>query len=299
MNVLDDINAGAHLVTVNPWSLPWRDAGGEADREMISRFTYEDAGHASEGAAYVVKELVQLSDIESHVAAVMASVLCELPRESRPLARSSSLDTALSTFAAEELHHSGMFRRYTEILAGEALRLDQNLAEERLALYRGNDAPYVKIAALVASAYPGESLFTVFSRRFVVLDPSSDSFCAQLVRAHDVDESRHIQFDHLVFDQIVPALSPAEFMRMMEILKKQIEYNLALSDRYAALVGSRLGVDFVTGNYAHATQMRLAQAFASRLFGPKGVSRVDDIIDGGTADVLRGFSGSPSIHLAA
>ena len=70
-------------------------------------------------------------------------------------------------------------------------------------------------------------------------------------------------------------------------------------DRYAALVGARLGVDFVSGNYAHATQMRLAQAFASRLFGPKGVSRVDDIIDGGTADVLRSFSGSPAIHLAA
>lgn len=293
------INRNAYKQTLHPTSLDWPASISDDEQRFCSRFVFGDDVHGREALVYVAKELAQLSEIEKHVSAVMALLLTELGSVDHVLASGYGLHNALSCFAAEELQHADMFYRYVRLLLGRDFKLPDNRMAARLALYQGADSVLVKLGALVAGAYVGESVMTVFEHRIDRMDPPARQFVSQVVKLHGLDEARHIEFDHFIFEHVIAKFSPSETLRFGQILQGQLELNRALGLDFEALAVAVTGRDYLTGNLAHATQQRLFEVFAKLVFAGGRARRIDDVLDESVQHVLSEFAGIAHIHPVA
>lgn len=296
MRRLEHINENAHLSTFHPGALRWPVTLDEEERLFYSRYCFEREDNAFDAGLYIAKELAQLSEIEKHVSVVLGLVLAEMQALDGELVAGFSLHQAMSNFAAEELHHADMFYRYVRLVLGEDMRLRENMMSERLALYQQQDSPMLKLAALVASAYVGESVITIFEHRLRKLDPGRVHFLSQLIWAHGLDESRHIQFDHFAFDEVFPRLSGDEKRRFFEILLKQLELNHQLGQRFEARIKARYQRDYTRDNMACDIQGRLTQALGRSIFAGGRITRADDALGAEEKRLLREFAGVERIH---
>ena len=149
---LRDIYAAAHEQTLHPNALGWPGRPDERELDFISHVVHGRPGMAREGCAYLVKELAQLAEIERHLSAVFGIITAQLGADTSPISAGYDLHHALSCFAAEEYLHADFFYRYVRELAGSDIKLADSLFTERLALYQGDDSPYVKLAAMCMAA---------------------------------------------------------------------------------------------------------------------------------------------------
>ena len=296
LQALIEINRHAYRQTSHPSSLAWPDALAADEIAFCSRFVFDDEHHRPEALMYIAKELAQLSEIEKHVSTVMALMLADLGGASGELFAGYALHNALSCFAAEELQHADMFYRYVRLLLGRDFKLADNRMAARLALYQGDDSLAVKLGALVAGAYIDESVMTVFEHRIDRIDPEHRWFVSQVVKLHGADEARHIEFDHFVFDHVIPSYSPSETQRFGQLLQGQLELNRALGVDFEHFAIATLGRDYLAGNVAHATQQRLLDVFARLVFAGGRARRIDDVLDAGVRGVLTDFAGISQIH---
>lgn len=293
---LHQINAFAHQHTIHPGALAWPEQFSEEELRFVSRVVFGDEEHQQAAIVYVTKELAQLAEIERHVSAVMARVLSELQAEGAGLNAGFELNHALSCFAAEELLHATMFYRYVRLVSGRDFKYPDNLFAERVGLYHGTDSPYVKLAALCCSAYIGESVITVFERRTAMLDPERRFFLTQMLHAHGLDEARHVQFDHFVFEKVVPSLSLLEMRRMRQVLDATETLNTELARRFEMHAKQAFGVDYTKDNPAHRTQIELTMAFRSVVFGGELIRKVDDALSSEQRQLIASFSFEPYVH---
>ncbi|WP_096087415.1 diiron oxygenase [Agaribacterium haliotis] len=296
-NTLDLITEKAHINTVHPNALNWPEKISHEELNHMSRLTFEDELHPREAMVYVTKELAQLAEIEKHVTGVMSIVLSELQGDAvQSLNDGHSLHHALSCFAAEELHHANMFYRYVRLLSGCDFKYADNLYAQRVALYQGDDSPWIKLAALCCSAYIGESVITVFEHRCTALDPERKFFITQLLEAHGLDEARHIQIDHYVFDEVIPRFNEAELRRMKQIVNATEELNTELSMRFGKHAAETFSCDFAAGNKAMQTQIELTLLFRELVFGGEGIQKVDAALDEVQQKLVENFSYQQHIH---
>ncbi|UXY17144.1 diiron oxygenase [Chitiniphilus purpureus] len=293
---LHQINARAHERTFHPAELEWPQSFPQEELDFISRMSFGETGHDYKAIAYITKELAQLAEIERHVSAVLTYVLSELQADDGPLADGFELHHALSCFAAEELQHANLFYRYVRLLSGRDFKYPENLFDMRVAPYQGPDSPYVKLAALCCSAYIGESVITVFERRARAMDPEMQFFFTRLLYLHGLDEARHIQLDHFVFDHVIPSLSPQEKRRMRQILDSTEALNTELAMRFEAHAKQHFEVDYTDGNPGHATQLKLTLAFRELVFGKQDICKVDDAMCDEQRQLIEDFSSSRCVH---
>lgn len=297
---LHDINLVAHRHHLHPNHMPWHAVRSDEELDFLSRHLYGAPGHELAASAYLYKELAQLAEIEYHVASVMVRVIAESQmRGEGELWEGSDLVHALSCFAAEEVQHANTFYRYVRTLTGRDLKLDNNYFQERIALYQGDDAPLVKLAALAATAYVGESVITVFETRMKAIDPALRSPFTRLLHLHGLDEARHIRTDHFVIEHVVPRLSPAERRRMGELIAATEELNTTLAKTSAAQLKGQFGVDFQAGNRAAEIQLEMTQGFRRAILTEDGFRKVDEHIDDATRRLIAEFSMSDRVHALA
>lgn len=294
---LQRINRNAHVDTLHPNALDWPERIEQDELDFVSRIAFDEVGREREAIVYITKELSQLAEIERHVSAVMTYILAELQASDAPISKGFELHDALSCFAAEELHHANMFYRYIRLLSGRDFKYPDNLFTARVGLYQGDDSPYVKLAALCCSAYIGESVITVFERRAKALDPEMRFFLTRLVHAHGLDEARHIQTDHFVFDHVIPTLNPVEMRRMRQILESTEALNTELAMRFEAFAKEEFGVNYTDGNRGHSTQIALSLKFRELVFGGAIIRKVDDALSDDDRMLIEQFSHSRSIHV--
>ncbi|KYF75598.1 hypothetical protein BE11_44475 [Sorangium cellulosum] len=293
---LHDINRDAHLRTVHPSGLAWPEQIRPEELDFISGVAFGAPGHRAGAVAYLAKELAQLAEIERHVSAVMTYVMAEVQSDAAPLGEGFELHHALSCFAAEELQHANMFYRYVRLLSGRDFKCPDNRFSQRMALYHGDDPPYVKLSALCCSAYIGESIITVFERRLGALDPERTFFFTQVLHAHGLDEARHVQFDHFLFDHVIPALSRQERRRMREILGRTEALNGELARRFEDHARATFGLDYTARNVAHETQLKLARSFRGLMLDGEIARKVDEGMSDADRRVVREFCGAETIH---
>ncbi|WP_297479075.1 hypothetical protein [Ferrovum sp.] len=297
MSTLATVNRDAHIHYLHPNRLPWREAVDDEERDFLSRALVGAQGQEAKAVAYLYKELSQLAELEMHVSAVLVRVLCELQGEpAAPYGEGSELYHALSCFAAEEINHANTFYRYVRELSGRDIKLTDNLFKERIGLFAKDDSPMVKLAALCATAYVGESLITVFERRIKMLDPEQRFFFTKLLHYHGLDEARHIQSDHFVFDHIIPNLSSSERIRMHELIDATEALNTELAIRSAAQIKTAFGTDYSSDNHSAAVQLKLATAFRRIVQSGDLVVKVDNGLDPETAAEIADFSGLQRVH---
>ncbi|AXI03796.1 diiron oxygenase [Aquirhabdus parva] len=293
---LNQINKEAHIHTFHPSGLDWPERFDDEELKFLSRVAFNEEGHERAAIAYLTKELAQLAEIERHVSAVMTIVLADLQGEEDRLSEGFELHHALTCFAAEELQHANLFYRYVRLLSQDDFKYANNLFQARLTPYQGTDSPYIKLAALCCSAYIGESVITVFERKTRALDPEMKYFFTRLLYWHGLDEARHVQTDHFVFEHIVPNLTAAEQRRMRQILDITEALNGELATRFEAYTKEKFGFDYTENNYAHHTQLELTGKFRSLVFGER-ISKVDDAMDDEGRALLQRFSQAETIHV--
>uniref|UniRef100_UPI000B166C1C hypothetical protein n=1 Tax=Streptomyces cellulosae TaxID=1968 RepID=UPI000B166C1C len=293
---LRDIYAAAHEQTLHPNALGWPGRPDERELDFISHVVYGRPGMAREGCAYLVKELAQLAEIERHLSAVFGIITAQLGADTSPISDGYDLHHALSCFAAEEYLHSDFFYRYVRELAAEDIKLADSLFTERLALYQGDDSPYVKLAAMCMAAYIGESVITVFEKRTAHLDPGRERFLTKLLWAHGMDEARHVQVDHVVLTRIMPSFSEAERQRAFEIFSGTEELNAELAGRFKQLIVDVFGVDHTVNNPAWDVQLSLTAAFRQAMTATWPPSPVDERMDDETRKLLHEFAGTDRVH---
>lgn len=295
-NTLDAITELAHVHTFHPGAIDWSGAATPEELDYLSHVAFNESGHDAAAAAYIVKELAQLADIERHVASVMAMALSEMQASNNPVNAGASMHHALSCFAAEEMQHANTFYRYIRELSGWDLKLSDSVFAERFAVYQGPESPYVKLAALCCSAYVGESVITVFEHRTLSLDPNREHFLTELLYLHGLDEARHIQIDHFVFNEVVPQLSDTERAEMFALLERTEDLNRELAGRWQKVVTETAGFDYTVGNIAHHTQLSITQQIAARCFVDGTVLPVDQVLDEELTSAIASFSSRTSIH---
>ncbi|KYF53511.1 hypothetical protein BE08_37305 [Sorangium cellulosum] len=295
-SALHDINRQAHLRTMHPSGLGWPERMAPEELDFLSRVAFGAPGRRAAAVAYLAKELAQLAEIERHVSAVMTYVMAEVQADARPLGDGFELHHALSCFAAEELQHANMFYRHVRLLSGRDFKCPDNRFGERVALYHGDDSPYVKLSALCCSAYIGESIITVFEHRLRALDPERRFFFSQVLHAHGLDEARHVKFDHFLFDHVVPALSRQERRRMREILERTEALNTGLAMRFEAHARATFGLDYTAQNVGHETQLTLARAFRGLMLDGELVRKVDEGMSDADRRLVRDFCHVETIH---
>lgn len=297
MSTLAEINQEAHIHYLHPNRLPWREVGSAEELDFLSRSLVGTPGQEAKAVAYLYKELSQLAELEMHVASVLVRVLGELQsKPCTPYGEGGELYHALSCFAAEEINHANTFYRYVRELSGRDIKLADNLFKERIDLFAKDDSPLVKLAALCATAYVGESLITVFERRMKMLDPEQRFFFTKLLHYHGLDEARHILSDHFVFDHIIPNLAPAERTRMHEMIDAIETLNTELAIRSAIQIKTAFGTDYSSDNQSAAVQFRLAVAFRRIVQSGDLINKVDDGLDPDTASEIADFSSAYRVH---
>lgn len=293
---LERVNELAHVNTFHPNALPWERARNDAELAYLSRVCFNEEGHEQAAVAYAVKELAQLAEIERHVSAVMSIVLSEVQGMEDPFTEGRGLHDALSCFASEELNHANAFYRYVRELGGVDFVLPDNLFNERLALYLGDESPYVKLAALCCTAYIGESIITVIERRTRAYDPEMSYFLPKLLHLHNLDEERHVRTDHWVIDELIPSFNEEEQAAMRRIITGTEELNVQLAMAFEKHAKDTFGVDYTEGNLIHQMQTELTMAFGRHaLSGP--ITKLDDALDDETRALLERFSGTTSVHV--
>lgn len=293
---LRDIYAAAHEQTLHPNALGWPGRPDERELDFISHVVYGRPGMAREGCAYLVKELAQLAEIERHLSAVFGIITAQLGADTSPISDGYDLHHALSCFAAEEYLHADFFYRYVRELADTDIKLADSLFSERLALYQGDDSPYVKLAAMCMAAYIGESVITVFEKRTAHLDPGREHFLTKLLWAHGMDEARHVQVDHVVLECIMPSFSEAEQRRAFEIFSGTEELNAELAGRFKQLIVDVFGVDHTVDNPAWDVQQSLTSVFRQAMTVTWPPSPVDERMDDETRKLLHEFAGTDRVH---
>ncbi len=294
---LTDVMRLAHVNTFHPNAFDWSEAATPAELEYLSVVAFGEPGHEAQAAAYIAKELAQLAEIERHVSAVMALAMGELHNLPDAVNHGHELHHALSCFAAEEIQHANTFYRYARAVSGIEPRVGDALFDERLAVFRTDDHPYVKLVALCLSAYVGESVITVFEHRTDSLDPGRSKFFTRLLHTHGLDEARHVKIDHVAMKLIYPALCAVGRERVRVLLGRIEDLNRRLAQSFESAVSAALDLDFVTGNPAAATQLELAKGFGAELFAEDGTLRtVDEILAGDLREVVTRFSGTDRIH---
>ncbi|WP_406288648.1 diiron oxygenase [Embleya sp. NBC_00896] len=295
---LGGIMALAHVNTFHPNAFVWPQAVTPENLEYLSVVAYGDPGHEREAIAYVVKELAQLAEIERHVSATMALILSEMPLHPGlgELSEGYELHHALSCFAAEELHHANTFFRYVREISGFEPRLPDSRFGERLSVFQQDDHPWVKLIALCASAYVGESVITVFERRTDRLDPDRRYFVTRLLHLHGLDEARHIKVDHIVMRELYSRLSTEQRARTRELLTAIETLNSRLADDFTTLIGKLTGVD-IAEVPAYRMQMAITRSFAERLFDDDGNPRTaDELLNDELRQLIHDFSGAEHVH---
>ncbi|WP_045857679.1 hypothetical protein [Teredinibacter purpureus] len=299
MNItLDKITEKAHINTLHPNALNWPEKISDEELEHLSLLTFDDKDHPYESMAYITKELAQLAEIEKHVTGVMSIVLSELQgHEDQELNNGYSLHNALSCFAAEELLHANMFYRYVRLLSNTDFKYAENLYSQRVGLYEGDDSPWVKLASLCCSAYIGESVITVFEHRCKAFDPERKFFITQLLEAHGLDEARHIQIDHFVFEHVIPKLTPAEFRRMKQMVNATEDLNTELSMRFGEFAANTFKCDFITNNSAWSRQVDLTLSFRDMVFGGDKIQQVDAAMTDEQREKVKDFCLQSVVHL--
>jgi len=269
MNRVDEINRYAHINYLHPNRLPWEQARSDEELDFLSRALVGTAGEEEKVTAYLYKELAQLAEIEMHVATVMSRVLCELQSERTSQGEGYSIYNAVSCFASEEINHANSFYQYVRYLSGRDLKLGNNYFEDRVGLYSEGDSPLVKLAALCATVYVGESIITVFERRLKVMDPMHKKFLTKLLHFHGLDEARHVRFDHYVIDEIIPRFSAEQRRRMHQIIGETESLN---------------------------TQLELTHRFREIVQSGDLIQKVDDHMDADTRELVHQFSQASDVH---
>ncbi|VEA66781.1 Uncharacterised protein [Serratia plymuthica] len=298
MNQFKQVNQYAHLNYLHPNRMPWEQAATDSELDFLSRALVGEAGQEKKAIAYLYKELAQLAEIEMHVASVMSRILCELQADKTSLIAGEGMYHALSCFAAEEINHANSFYQYVRQLSGRDIKLENNLFKQRVDLYSDDDAPLIKLAALCSTAYVGESIITVFERRLKVLDPMQRSFLTQLLHFHGLDESRHIQCDHAVFDQVIPTFTGTERKRMHQLIQETESLNTQLAMASAETVKAAFDLDYTEGNMAAKTQLDMTLRFREIVQSGDLIRKVDEQMDDETAAIVRQFSQASRIHAA-
>ncbi|MFV9076668.1 hypothetical protein ABQ397_10330 [Serratia fonticola] len=297
MNIFKQINEYAHLNYLHPNRMPWEQAAVGDELDFLSCALVGEAGQEDKAVAYLYKELAQLAEIEMHVATVMSRTLCELQADNTPFMAEDGLYHAVSCFAAEEINHANSFYQYVRHLSGRDIKLENNLFKQRVELYCDeNDAPLIKLAALCSTAYVGESIITVFERRLKVLDPMQHSFLTKLLHFHGLDEARHIQCDHAIFEQVIPTFTAAERKRMHHLIQETEALNTQLAKASAETVKAAFNLDYTEGNHAAKTQLDMTIRFREIVQSGDLIRKVDDYMDEETAAIVRQFSQASRVH---
>ncbi|EFE95267.1 diiron oxygenase [Serratia odorifera] len=298
MTHFKQINQYAHLNYLHPNRMPWEQAATDRELDFLSRALVGEAGQEQKAVAYLYKELAQLAEIEMHVATVMTRILCELQADNTALMAGDGLYHALSCFAAEEINHANSFYQYVRLLSGRDIKLENNLFKQRVDLYDDGDAPLIKLAALCSTAYVGESIITVFERRLKVLDPMQRGFLTQLLHFHGLDEARHIQCDHAIFDRLIPTFNAAERQRMHQLIQDTEALNTQLALASAETVKAAFDIDYTEGNQAAKTQLDMTLRFREIVQSGDMIRKVDEHLDDETAAIVQQFSQASRVHAA-
>lgn len=294
---LPEINRLAHSQFLHPNKIPWERVDSEREQAFLAQHLCGRPDEVVKALAYLYKELTQLAEIETHVSACLLRIIAEgVAAKVDAVWRGPDLVHALSCFAAEEIQHANTFYRYVRAATKfDHARLD-NLFRERIAVYEGSESPLVKLAALVTTAYVGESVITVFETRMKALDPQLTSSFTQLLHLHGLDEARHVQSDHFVIDEIIPRFSKPEQRQMNDLIAATERLNGQLAANCTALVKEHFGVDYMEGNESAQMQLAITMAFRNAILDSGSVRRVDAQIDDGTRAMLRAFSASERVH---
>lgn len=296
MNHFKNINQYAHINYLHPNRMAWELAATDSELDFLSRAVVGEVGQEKKAIAYMYKELSQLAEIEMHVATVMTRILCELQADKSSLNMGDGLYHALSCFASEEINHANSFYQYVRHLSGRDIKIENNLAKQRVELYSDNDAPLIKLAALCSTAYVGESIITVFERRLKVFDPMQHNFVTQLLHFHGLDEARHIQCDHAVFEKIIPSFNATERNRMHQLIQETESLNTQLAISSADIVKGAFDLDYTEGNVSAKTQLDLTQRFREIVLSGNLIRNVDNYMDEDTAAIVQHFSQSSRVH---
>lgn len=287
----------AHVETFHPNAFDFSTATAPAELDFLSRVCLGQPGHHRRAVAYLTKELAQLAEIERHVSAVLALVMGELQDQRDPVNLGNELHNALSCFAAEELQHANTFHRYVRAISGVEPRVERGLFDERLAVFTGDEHPYVKLVALCLSAYVGESVITVFEHRTDALDPPREYLLTRLLHAHGLDEARHVRIDHVAMKVIYPALAADQRERVAELAGRIGRLNHQLDIAFRAATGELLGVDPLAQNPAAAVQQAMTRAFTDRIYAMDGVlATADEVLDQPLRQMITDFSGVDWVH---
>ncbi|NVD98433.1 diiron oxygenase [Massilia sp. BJB1822] len=294
---LHNINLSAHQHFLHPNHMPWHAVRAEEELDFLSQQVCGRKDEQLRATAYLYKELAQLAEIEFHVASVMVRVIAESQMRGKgELWEGSDLVHALGCFASEEVQHANTFYRYVRTLTGCDYKLENNYFQERITLFQGEHSPLVKLAALCATAYVGESVITVFETRMRNMDPEMKSPFTRLLHLHGLDEARHIRTDHFVIDHVLPSLTPLERRQMEELINATEELNTTLALTSAAQLKRQFGVDFQTQNRSAEVQLAITLAFRRAILAGDSFRKVDDFLDNDTRALLKDFSQSERVH---
>ncbi|MGM3173178.1 hypothetical protein [Dickeya lacustris] len=296
MDAFKSINQYAHLNNLHPNRMSWADAATDQELAFLSWALVGQHEQQPKAIAYLYKELSQLAEVEMHVSSVMTRILCELQSDNPSVLAGDGLYHALSCFASEEVQHANSFYQYVRHLSGRDIKLRNNLHQQRIALYSDNDDPLVKLAALCATAYVGETVITVFERRLNVLDPMQHRLLTRLLHFHGLDEVRHIQCDHAIFDHIIPNFTAQQRTRMHQLVAETERLNTELASASAETVKSAFDIDYTEGNAAAATQLAMTLRFRHIVQSGELIRKVDDHMDEQTQALVVNFSKSSHIH---
>ncbi|AUQ25154.1 hypothetical protein [Dickeya zeae] len=296
MDAFKSINQYAHLNNLHPNRMPWEEAATDKELAFLSWALVGQHEQQPKAIAYLYKELSQLAEIEMHVSTVMTRILCELQSDNPSVLAGDGLYHALSCFASEEVNHANSFYQYVRHLSGRDIKLSNNLHQQRIALYNDNDDPLIKLAALCATAYVGETVITVFERRLKVLDPMQHGFLTRLLHFHGLDEARHIQCDHAIFDHLIPSFTAQQRTRMHQLVTETERLNTELAKASAETVKSAFDIDYTEGNDAAETQLAMTLRFRDIVQSGEMIRKVDDHMDEETQALVVNFSKSSHIH---
>ncbi|BDU74534.1 diiron oxygenase [Mesoterricola silvestris] len=291
---LATINHRADLGTFHPDALPWPEHLDPSEIRFYARLCNYPPDGSEAARAYLAKELAQLADIERHVSICLGIIGGQAAGSTR-LAGLPMMNAMLH-FAAEEYQHSYMFYRYVALLLGVPLDLSDRTLEARLALFLGPESPETKLVALLASAYPGETVITIFEHRLHMLDPDRRHFLTQMIAAHGLDEARHIQFDHHVFNHLLPALADREMLDAQRICKALGRHNHALSEAYERETRSILPVEFIQDNFAAQVQRRFTLRLLEETLSGRPFRFADQALTEDERAALDQFAGVGAIH---
>ncbi len=291
---LKNINMRADLRTRHLDALPWPSKFSDEEKKFHATACGIDTKSSLIAGAYLAKELSQLADIERHLSICMGIIASSCGRST--FLAGSEISNALLHFAAEEYMHSNMFTRFVEILTGQNFDLSHNTIDERIKVFQGTESLESKLVALVASAYPGESVMTAMEQRLKHLDKKENYFLTKLFAAHGLDESRHIDFDHFIFDNLLPKLSAAELLDAQKLYSKIMIANRDLGNQYTVAISGYFGFDFITGNPIAQFQQELTHQLSTEMLKTTEKNRADSFLTAELKNQLIEFIFAKNIH---